>query len=946
MMKRIAGLFLACCLTIGTVVSPEGTVSIYADETEQTVEESEDSEVTETEEESSEMEKISEMEDVTEALEDMTEIVEEDTEAPEEGTEGVTEVPEEVVETEEADAMSVNETETEEAELVTEVSASDKESILPTDNIMYHGQDGAITWCIDNEGTLYLEGEGDYEGVYDQNCKINRPVWTEHCYEIKKAVVHVNGITNTRGMFFQCKLTEIDLHNLNTENVTDMSWMFYGCENLTSLDVSKLNTENVTDMSWMFGGCSGLTSLDVSSMNTTNVTNMEDMFYRCSSLTNLDISGFDTANVTSMGSMFDQCSSLTSLDISGLDTSNVACMGSMFYGCRNLTSLDVSNFDTSNVEIYGAMFSWCSSLTSLDVSNFNTTNATDMSWMFSNCSGLKSLDLSGMKTENVTKIMGMFNGCSGLKSLDLSNFNTAYVNETVALFSGCTNLVNVFLPDDLKCLGDDAFAECYKLEQLFIPNSVIRFGNSWIEDNTVIKCYPNSAAHQWAVENNHAYMLLDAQHEHTYKVVERKEATCTKNGYVRYVCTYEGCNDSYTESIPAKGHDYKQTVTPAQIGKDGKIVKECGNCGAKETTATIAAIDKVTLSATSYTYNEKERKPSVTVTDTKGKKLTKDTDYTVKYSDGGKNPGKYTVTVTFKGNYTGTKKLTYTIKPKTVSISKVTAEKNGFQVTWKKGAEITGYQLQYATDSKFSEKATASQTISKSSTTSQTISKLDSQEKYYVRIRTYKTIKVDGKEQKIYSDWSDTQTVITENSKGKVSAVKTVKLSKTSYTYTGKACKPTVTVKDKAGNTLENGTDYTVSYAKGCKNPGKYTVTVKFKGNYSGTAKKTLTFTIKPKAVSVSKLSAGSKNFTVSWKKGTEITGYEIQYSTSSKFTEKTTETATVKDNKTTSKKITKLSAKKKYYVRIRTYKTVKVDGKSTKIYSSWSDAKTVTTKK
>ncbi|MGN0522144.1 MAG: fibronectin type III domain-containing protein, partial [Eubacterium sp.] len=77
------------------------------------------------------------------------------------------------------------------------------------------------------------------------------------------------------------------------------------------------------------------------------------------------------------------------------------------------------------------------------------------------------------------------------------------------------------------------------------------------------------------------------------------------------------------------------------------------------------------------------------------------------------------------------------------------------------------------------------------------------------------------------------------------------------------------------------------------------------------------------------------------WKKlTTQTTGYQIQYSTSSKFTK--AKTVTVSKNSTTSKTISKLKANKKYYVRVRTYKTV--DGK--KIYSAWSKAKSVTTKK
>lgn len=176
-------------------------------------------------------------------------------------------------------------------------------------------------------------------------------------------------------------------------------------------------------------------------------------------------------------------------------------------------------------------------------------------------------------------------------------------------------------------------------------------------------------------------------------------------------------------------------------------------------------------------------------------------------------------------------------------------------------------------------------------------------------------------------------------------AAKTIKLSKTSMTYNGKKQKPSVTIMDAAGKKLKNGTDYKVTYPKKTQNVGKYTVTVTLKGNYTGTVKKT--FTILPKNTAISKLTASKNTVTVKWKKQTKQTaGYEIQYSTSSKFTKKTTKTVKAAKNSMTSKKITKLKAKKKYYVRIRMYQTVKVGKKSTKIYSGWSKAKTVTTKK
>nr|MBQ8251816.1 fibronectin type III domain-containing protein [Lachnospiraceae bacterium] len=169
-----------------------------------------------------------------------------------------------------------------------------------------------------------------------------------------------------------------------------------------------------------------------------------------------------------------------------------------------------------------------------------------------------------------------------------------------------------------------------------------------------------------------------------------------------------------------------------------------------------------------------------------------------------------------------------------------------------------------------------------------------------------------------------------------------MKLSQKTYSYNGKAKTPAVVIKDVNGNVLD-ARHYTVEY-RANKNPGEATATVIFKGNYSGTMK--ATFRILPKKTSVRKVTAKKKSFVVSWKKaGSQISGYQVQYSTSKKFTKKKTKTVTVKGKKKTSKTIKRLKAKKKYYVRVRTYKTVKINGKSVKICSEWSKAKTVKTK-
>lgn len=176
--------------------------------------------------------------------------------------------------------------------------------------------------------------------------------------------------------------------------------------------------------------------------------------------------------------------------------------------------------------------------------------------------------------------------------------------------------------------------------------------------------------------------------------------------------------------------------------------------------AATASVKSISLSTTTYTYDGKVKKPTVTAKDNKGKKIAAKY-YTVKYPSGRKNVGKYTVKVTFKGKYKGTKSATFTIKPKSTSISSVSAAAKGFKVTYKaQKTQTTGYQVQYATNSKFSSAKTT--TISKNSTTSKSVSGLTAHKKYYVRVRTYKTVKVNGKSTKIYSSWSSSKSVTTK----------------------------------------------------------------------------------------------------------------------------------------------------------------------------------------
>ena len=164
------------------------------------------------------------------------------------------------------------------------------------------------------------------------------------------------------------------------------------------------------------------------------------------------------------------------------------------------------------------------------------------------------------------------------------------------------------------------------------------------------------------------------------------------------------------------------------------------------------------LSATEYTYNGKVKKPKVTVKNSKGTALKEKTDYTVTYAKGRKNVGRYTVTITYKGNYAGSKKLYFYINPTGTSINKVTAGSKKLTVTYKKKTtQVSGYEIQYATNKNFKKAVTVK--VKSNRTTKQTIRKLKANKKYYVRVRTYQTVKINGKSKKLYSKWSSAKAV-------------------------------------------------------------------------------------------------------------------------------------------------------------------------------------------
>ncbi|MDE6863713.1 MAG: InlB B-repeat-containing protein, partial [Eubacterium sp.] len=210
-------------------------------------------------------------------------------------------------------------------------------------------------------------------------------------------------------------------------------------------------------------------------------------------------------------------------------------------------------------------------------------------------------------------------------------------------------------------------------------------------------------------------------------------------------------------------HQYSDNVTKATLSQNGKTVNKCTGCGKVAKTTTVYYPKTVKLSKNTFTYNGKAQKPSVIVKDSQGNTLKMNKDYTVSYSNANsKNVGKYTVTIKFKGNYTGTKTIGYHINPKGTEFvpsnkGGFKAVSKGFTLKWNKQAsQTTGYQIQYATKSDFSNAATI--TIANPNTTSKTIKGRAGNTRYYVRVRTYKKIGSGT----FYSSWnSGVKSVVT-----------------------------------------------------------------------------------------------------------------------------------------------------------------------------------------
>ncbi|MBQ8028639.1 MAG: fibronectin type III domain-containing protein, partial [Clostridia bacterium] len=239
-------------------------------------------------------------------------------------------------------------------------------------------------------------------------------------------------------------------------------------------------------------------------------------------------------------------------------------------------------------------------------------------------------------------------------------------------------------------------------------------------------------------------------------------ATCTDKAK----CSV--CGEAYGS---LKAHTYRNVTTKATLSKNGKVVTKCSVCGNVSKTTTVYYPNTIKLSKTAYTYNGKVQTSSVTVKDSKGNTLKKDTDYTVKYESGRKAAGKYTVTITFKGKYTGTKTLTYTIVPKVTS--KITATQTTTTITlkWNKVTGADGYRVY-----KYNSKTKKYEKLKDVTKNTLKISKLKAGTAYKYKVKAY--TKDDG------TIWGDSSKVFETATKCKTPSITKLTTTKDKASFT------------------------------------------------------------------------------------------------------------------------------------------------------------------
>lgn len=491
-------------------------------------------------------------------------------------------------------------------------------------------------------------------------------------------------------------------------------------------------------------------------------------------------------------------------------------------------------------------------------------------------------------------------------------------------FGNCSSLTKAVLNEGLEEIGEYAFQSSSGIRDIIIPASVKSVGKNGLRLSSECRIRVLSTDTIWADDAFRDSALIAGKKDSTlqkyaedrgYMFVELSadnRIPLQNEWFEQITSDYEYNGKSHepeiesSESAPEleQGSDYEVTYEN-NINAGTATVKITGKdifCGTVERSFKITPDENGM-----YVCYFAENNETYLETTFKGKKvepevvidgLVQGKDYTVTYVNNEK-PGEARAELTGIGNYKGSETLYFTIYGKLPAVDPIADQ------------TYTGKEL----------------------TPAIVIPGLKAGEDYYMYYEDNQypgvaTVTIYGT-----GYYKGTATIHFKIIKKTEKFVSNVKLNRTSYTYTGKSIRPSVTV---TVNGKKIGANAYKLYYRNDKNSGIGTVQVRGIGKYSR-INKTLTFKILPPKTLLTGLKKANRSFTASWKKNIQATGYQIQYAADSRFI-KERKTVTVGKQSAIRYKISGLKNKKTYYVRIRSYKRV---GKKV-LYSSWSTVKKI----